>query len=238
MNNQYYDGQQNYPQTPIQNDFHLRNTPSSGSQPSGQALHAQSYHSNVERFDFPTGYDFSQQFGWAQESDVPQVYPSSTANAINIGEINDITSHAHEAPWDGTRARGYTPVNNQAFFPPFSPPNAPKARTVAHGAFSPDVHFRPSFGPRQSYASQPDSGYGSQPTLFDNLTSPSHAKAGDADHVTVGSHESVTDVPPPALSVKTDPTPTRSGKKRRKSKSTVETCPKCNKELKNRSDAQ
>ena len=234
MNYQYYNLPQSYSQTPVSNSFDQRRSSSSASQPHAQSFHAHNFQPRLQDFPPPNQYGFDQSNGWTEASD--ELVDLSMINASNFNptDIHEYTSSAREPPWDPTRGSKGREIDNSV---PFTPPAAshiPKANTVAGPLRSPDVFKRPSLGPRQSFASIPDSGYGSQPALVDGIPSFTQAKLKENDCTAAGTHLPIVTPPLPPSSVKTDPSPSV---KRRRSKSFAELTCHCGKELKNRSDA-
>jgi hypothetical protein len=113
-----------------------------------------------------------------------------------------------------------------------------KAYTVTGVGYPSPVFKRPSPKARQSYASIPDSGYGSQPTLIESIPGVTQAEVKDVVFLPADPPQSVTEAPTRALSIKTDPNPIGSNPaKRRRSKSFIERCHICKKELKNKSES-
>lgn len=232
----YYGAPQSYPQTPVQHGFcQRRPSSSSASQCHTQTFDAQGFQPRPGSLEFPNQYNFGQSDEWPG-SDAEFVGLPNTGSNLNLTEINEFTRSEREPPWDPTgRTLARAPDNRLQLFIPTS--QVPKANTIAGPVYSPDCFKRPSFCPRQSCASIPDSGYGSQATILESITSLSQAEAPHVEFTTIGSLQSNIEVPRAPLSVKTDPSPSGSKPvKRRRSKSFPDKC-HCGKELKNRSEA-
>lgn len=236
MNYQYYNPQQTYSQTQFETGFEQRRPSSSAPQPRSHSFDAQIFQPQLESYELPAQYGFDQSSVWADNN--VNTDGLSTINASNFSptDISEYTRPAQDASWDPigrSKARGVD--NNLQPFIATAASHVPKANTIAGPVPSTHVFKRPSFRPRQSFISVPDSGYGSQPPVIDGITSPSQTEAKENDLVSVDTCPPVTRAPPPPppSSVKTEPTSV----KRRRSKSFAQTCP-CGKELKNRSEAE
>ena len=240
MDYQYYNAPQSYPQTPVQDGFNQRRPSSSGSHPQPQGFSQQTFQPQVGGLEFGPQYAFDQANDWAHTHVGSADFPTSGAGHFDVTELSGYTRSEREPPWDPSgRTQARTVDDSLQLRSPDSALYIPKAYTVAGAAYPSPAFRRPSLGPRprQSYASIPDSGYGSQPTVADSIPGLTQAQVKDIEFPS--SHpppQSVTEAPPRALSVKTEPIGSGSTKRRR-SKSFIEKCRLCPKELKNKSEA-
>ena len=234
MSSQYYNTHQSYPQPPVQNGY-LQRPSSSASQLQPQAFPHQNFQPQGGGFEFGPQYAFHQSNDWAHSQVESASFPTSGASQLDVTEINEYTSSAREPSWDPVgRTQARNVDSSLQLCSPASPSYIARAHTVA-GATNPSPVFkRPFPRPRPSYVSIPDSGYGSQSTVVESIPGVSQAEVKDVVFLPADPSQSVTQAPTRALSVKTDPNPIA---KRRRSKSFLENCRECGKELKNKSES-
>ena len=243
MNSQFsqgYGSPHGYIPTRTQHGYRQSRALSSPSQSQEQPFQAQNFPRPIGNLEDADQYSFDQPTGWDEENAVLPELPSAVTSDFSIEQLRrEIQNHAtseREDPWNlavGFQGRG--PDNRFSFTFPTPPTGLTKAATVAGRAEPSDRQFkRPSLGPRTSFVSAADSGYYSQ-SQHGNLISPTHVERKDIVFTQISP---TSEAPPPPASVKTDPTPRGSQKKRRKSKSFNAKCQICDKELKNPSDAQ
>lgn len=253
MSFSYYDSQRVYRQGPVQNGFDQRRRSSSTSHSQPQAFPQQNYQPQVGGIEYEPHYAFDQSNDWAHNHVVSANFQTGGASQFDVTEIHEYTSSEREPPWDpagrtqartvdsnlqlcGSTPASYIPKTYTGTGTPAS--YIPKASTVTGAAYPSPVFKRPPLGPRQSYTSIPDSGYGSQATLVESIPGVTQAEVKGGVFLPVDPPKLVTAAPRRALSVKTDPNPIGSGPtKRRRSRSFHEKCQACGKELKNKSES-
>jgi hypothetical protein len=233
MDYPYYNDHQSYPPTPVANNYSQRRSSSSASQPHPQPFPNPGFQPQLQ-YPLANQYGFDQSNEWTEDGGGIIHLSAVDASNFSLTDIHEYTRPAQEPPWDPAGRSKGRGIDNSG---PFTLPSAsqiPKANTVAGPLPSPNTFKRPSLGPRPSYISIPDSGYGSQPALADAITSSTQAKLKEDDCTAVGTQLSLVTVPPPPSSVKTDPSP--GSIKHRRSKS-YDDCRYCGRIAKNRSDA-
>lgn len=239
MNAQFsqgYGSQHSYIPTRTQHGYRQSRSLSSPSQCQEQAFQAQEFQRPIGSLEDANQYSFDQPTGWDEENAVLPDLSNPVASDFSIEQIHNYTTSEREDPWNpavGVQGRGSD--NRFSFTFPTPSTGLTKAATVAGPAEPSDRQFkRPSLGPRASFASAADSGYYSQ-SQYGNLISPTHVERKDVVFIPV---PPASEAPPPPASVKTDPNPRGSQRKRRRSKLFNANCQICDKEMKNPSDAQ
>lgn len=214
---------------------YVQRRPSSVSLPPGRTFDTDSFEPRVDAPEVTNQYGLDELSNWSQcvsgsdPIDLPDAPASVTAD---VNDIAGFLRSQHEEPW----AHGISAGRDTPLWPIQTTFNVPKAVTVA-GLVQPshDPSKRPSLKQhRASDISTVDSAYWSASSSSNST----QAVKNNVEYLEQANQYAVNSAPPPPLSAKTEPGPrTTSKSKRRRSKSNIENCTICNKELKNPSDA-
>lgn len=214
---------------------YVQRRPSSVSLPPGRTFDTDSFEPRVDAPEVTNQYGLDELSNWSQcvsgsdPIDLPDAPASVTAD---VNDIAGFLRSQHEEPW----AHGISAGRDTTFWPIQTPSTVPKAVTIAGAVPASDITFkRPSLKQhRASDISTTDSAYWSA----SSFSSSTQAIKQNVEYLEQAKQYTGKGAPPPPQSAKTEPVPqTTSKAKRKRSKTNIENCSICNRELKNPSDA-